>query len=1757
MGKNHHNLAILVGINAYENGIPSLKTPVNDVAGLAEVLKSSYQYDVKQLLDSEATLEGLNRLLENLKEGILTLSDNRIVKIESYNRFLFYFAGHGIVDDAFENQDSPAGYLIPQDAQKSDKSTFLAMQQLHDVLVELKCRHLLVILDCCFAGAFRFLRNLVPPQKLYRERYDRFMKGKAQQMIASAAYDEKALDVLTRSRLGQREDKNTGKHSPFAEVLLKALQIETDEAKAPADIIPDGVITASELYIYLEKELAEVTDRQTPGLYLLKHHEKGEYIFQVPGFVPNNLEKAPPLDESTNPYRGLKPYEAENSELFFGREQVIRDLVNHVSDATKPPLTVVLGVSGSGKSSLVKAGLIPRLLKEEKEYWQILEPIRPPALVKALATDNQPQISNNWQLTPQILLEKLKAKQNHSGKKLLLVIDQFEELVTQSSQEDKRKLLDALKQLLTHHSNEIQVVITLRSEFESQFASEFVNSGKEVVLFAIIFLAIEKLYKFIPILSKSYQNLAQKRWMAARFVVPTMTQDEFREVIEKPAVEKVLYFEPPKLVDKLINEVLGMPGALPLLSFTLSELYLKYLERRSDNRAMTQEDYEALGGVMGSLKTSATRVYNQLVQKDSSYKQTIRHVMLRMVAVGGGELARRAVPKSELKYPYSEENERVNTVIDCFLKARLLVSGTDAQGKVYYEPAHDALILGWDTLLEWRQNKKEQENLLLQRQLTPAVEDWKEIEQSRNKVEPIINIVDQGLDLIDNSWKFIKTQFTRLWRSNSHDKNPKKSKFLWDSNPRLNLLQEVLNSSDNWLSETEAEFVQSSIKQSRRNIALLVSGIITFIVGLIIFSVIALIGQRDALIGQVRSSQRSAETLFSAGDKQLEPLIEALKAGKILHREILLQGGLKPSTELQTQVRGTLWKVLYQTLEQTRLLHQDKFYRYQVSPNGKFILTASTDNTVKVWNLKGEEISTLPHQGEFHFSAKFSPDSNLILTTSNDNTVKVWNLKGEEISTLPHQGEFYSAKFSPNSNFILTASTDNTLKVWNLNGDEFATLSHHEKIGIRQFSPDSNLIVTTSDDKTATVWSLRGEKLTTLPHQDNVYVVQFSPNGKFILTQSRDTHNAVTPNTVKLWNLEGQELAEIPRFSFFTTTQFSPDSNSILIETSNHLTGHATLWNLEDKDISASLPAYNRPYWAELSPDGNFILITSVDNGSELFNLEGKKLATLPHKDANSYAKFSPDSKFILTTSADKTAKVWNLEGKKLATLPHDNDVSHAEFSPDSNFILTAPVDNTIKVWNLKGEELAILPHQDAVVFATFNPNDNSIITASTDNTVKVWNNTAKPWNIKGEEFVTISHQDKVVWAQFSPDGNSILTTSRDDGIVKLSNLKGEELAILPHQDGVYKPEFSPNGKFILTPSDGKAILWNLKGKKLITLPHYHLPYRAQFSPNGKFILTDSGYDTAKLWSLKGEEMAILDVGNLRTAQFSPNGNFIVTTSGDRTAKVWNLQGEELVTLHHKNYVGDAEFSPDSKLILTNSSDRTAKVWNLQGEELVTLHHKDYVGDAEFSPDGKLILTTSSDRTAKLWNLKGEEIAMLSHQNSTSPYHNLVNRAGFSSDGNLIITTSNDGTQKAWNLKGEALGTLRRQEIDLANCLNCLHELAKLSPDGNFLLTTPGNTAKVWNLKGEELATLTHQGEVHGAEFSPDGSLILTASSDRTAKAWSFPHLSKLLTQACTRVDYYLKYYPDIEDSDRQLCDHIEDSRKPWHWKFSKYFSGN
>ena len=341
--------AYIIGISNYQS-FPSLQTPLHDGKELAKLLRGQ-QFTVKELYDADR--QELTGFLENMRD-----------EIGEDDRVILYYAGHGLARD---HANRPEGWLIPRDGQK-DVSTFVSMAWLSSLINSLPCRHFLLLLDCCFSGAFRWsigLRDLGEgvPNVMYRELFERYTTDEAWQVITSSAHDQKAIDELLG--LGSRGETAGSQHSPFAEFLFKGISGE-------ADMINDGIVTATELYLYLRRQVEEtslaasLSLRQTPAIFPLARHDKGEFVF-IPGVHPPGLPSKPP---GLNPYKGLEKFREEDADLFFGRRRVTRELYDFCRERR---FTAVTGSSGSGKSSLVMAGLVP-LLRAEKRSLAIIRP---------------------------------------------------------------------------------------------------------------------------------------------------------------------------------------------------------------------------------------------------------------------------------------------------------------------------------------------------------------------------------------------------------------------------------------------------------------------------------------------------------------------------------------------------------------------------------------------------------------------------------------------------------------------------------------------------------------------------------------------------------------------------------------------------------------------------------------------------------------------------------------------------------------------------------------------------------------------------------------------------------------------------------------------------------------------------------------------------------------------------------------------------------------------------------------------------------------------------------------------------------------------------------------------------------------------------------------------------------------------------------------------------------------------------------------
>ena len=1512
MSEFSHNRAVIIGINQYQSGISPLSTAVNDAKELNEILRLEHGYQAWTLLDEEATLKNITRLLTETLPQEVTADD----------RLVFYFAGHGI---ALNGEEGPEGYLIPQDAKLGDTNSYLPMTQLQSALINLPCRHFLGLLDCCFAGAFRWssTRDIgVVPEVIHQERYYRFITDPAWQVITSAASDQKAADAFNfNTERGQR-----GNHSPFAAALIEALAGKADAYPPSTNGQPpgDGVITATELYLYLRDAVETATEGnrqgQTPGIWPLKRHDKGEYIFLSPGH-PLNLPPAPTLDASKNPYRGLESFDEEHSKLFFGRTELVEKLQKFVKTH---PLTVVLGASGSGKSSLVKAGLIPQLRQEKTEKWSILPPIRPgetpfQALNNALKNAQLPEVAvQNPQQNLAMSID-VWAKDNPNSK-LLLFIDQSEEIITLCQNEDERK--EFFQQILTAidaHRDKLRVVLSLRSDFEPQVR----DAG----------------FKFIP-KGYSVKNTELKnRWQRGRFIVPAMTRGELRDAIEKPAEARVMYFQPHELVERLVDEVADMPGALPLLSFGLSELYLKYLKRQWEaenagdtiDRALTQSDYQDLGGVIQSLTQRADEEYETLVKEDEAYAKIIRLVMLRMVAIGGGELARRRVPLSELEYPL-EENALVKEVIERFTKARLLVTGEDAEGKPYVEPAHDVLVRGWQKLLAWKQ--EDEEGLLLQRRLTPAATEWESVKQKEKpsifqaKGELVINGLDQGLYKVESLLNKIPAQIARLWRRSQNQQErskEKNSQFLWNSNPYLDVLDQELKSDDNWFNQVEAEFVQESVLQKRKNISWRLRIAIAVILGLSGLTILAVynanVAERRRINADIRAFSLSSKSLLDS-NQQLEANIDAIKAGRLLEDNEKID--IEPETQMQAIT--ALQRVVYtQRLPiQTELPNFREINRLEghnsgvrainFSNNGSLIASGSEDNTIKIWKRDGTLLNTFTGHTKTVRSIGFSPDDQILVSASDDKTLKLWDIENKTLLRTfeGHTGTIPTVSFSPNSQLIASASADGTIKIWNSETGLIKTIDNAHDV-VRdgpyvqsvQFSPDGQSLASGGYDGLIKLWKIDGTLINSFQHGYIVWDVSFSPDGQTIASAGADKQ-------IKLWSRDGTLLKTLKgHLSSVRRVDFSFDGETLASASEDNT---VKIWSKDGTLQFTSLKGHSGWVWdVAFSPnhsEAQVLASASRDGTIKLWRQEETALKRLDVDFVPDFIRFSPDGTTIAIGNWEGTV-LWNLENnqvRNLETGPTDN----ISFSLDGKILAIAgSYSKTVKLWNLTTHDSKILGgHKEHVSSVLFNPHQKLLASGSWDRTVKLWNfdnlngtinkSCANEGN-KGEEGYVSS-------LSFSPDGK-LLAFGSWDGTVKLWpwNLECQAIeTVITHGDRVQDISFSPDGKMIASASSDNTIkLWTLGETDSRTLRgHNAWVLSLSFHPNGKILATGSSDQTVKLWGIdSGSEIETLKshkpvegLGMWPKVSFNPDGKILASTSpGDKTIVLWNFDLNDLL----------------------------------------------------------------------------------------------------------------------------------------------------------------------------------------------------------------------------------------------------------------------
>lgn len=1460
------SLAVVVGIDAYGGGISPLRSAVADARSVAEVLRRDHGFEIVCLFDADARR---SRLIDMLYELPSRLGSN--------DRLLFYFAGHGV---ALDGNTGPAGYLVPADARRSEPDGLLPMQLVHQELTRLEVRHAFIVLDCCFAGTFRWssLRDLVPETtKIFRERYDRYLESAAWQVLTSTAANQQALDVFADARGG-----GAGENSPFARAFLDGLA-------GAADCTGDNVITADKLTIYVRERVAGVAEsagrRQVPQLFPLDRHDGGQFVFQVPK-REIELVPAPDLDESTNPYRGLSSFREDDKAVFFGRAAITQRLVDAV---LARPLTVVVGPSGSGKSSLVHAGLAP-VLRERK--WLVLptqrpgqEPLRAlDAWTRALGATPTPGASGaSW-----VAAIKARASAPQEGP-LLVIFDQFEELVThQVFEADRDAVLEALAAALQAESS-LRLVVTVRADAEPRFDDSALRSW----------------------------------WTAGRFAMTAMMREELRQIIEEPAKAKVLYFKPSHLIDRLLDDVALVPAPLPLLSFALSELYRRCWARWQFNtrdRALLESDYDAMGSVAQSLTRRASELHDQLVMGDKAYATTIRNVFMRMVATVGGEVTRRRVPRDELEYDDPQENVRVDEVLQRFHEARLISLATEqslqGSARAYAEPTHDELVRGWSHAGEWLHATAETRGLLAA--LESVVRSWRNHDRVAHYLwdDPRVDL----LNTIRESDRFaLNAEETRFVASSARRRRNKRAAAF----VTLVIVIVILAVS------TGIALWQRNVARQRLGTNYMEQGRAHVIGGHPMQALPYLVAARAE--GVDRAELR---TWFGLASRNV-PLVSMFGHFAAVRAASFSTDGRWVVTA-GDDARARIWDAATGMPVTQPLVHDRPVTAASFSADGSRVVTGSDDNTARVWDARtGTPVTaSLQHEGPVS-AAAFCADGTRVVTASDDKTARVWDARtGLPIgAALEHQGEITVASFSPDGRRVLTASRDHTARIWDVVTGVPITPAfvHRGAVNAATFNADATRVVTASDDHAARVWdATTGMLLVTVEHRQEVTAAAFSPDSDRIVTASRD-HSA------RVWDARTGVAITGPmeHQRAVIAAAFNLHGTRVATASEDHT---AQVWDsTTGAPLSAPLEHRGEVTAVAFNATGTRVVTASIDRTARVWDATTKLVtALLEHRRIVSAVAFSPDGTRVVTASLDKTARVWDATTGKPQTPPlqHRARINTAVFNANGRRVVTASDDNTAQIWDAETGERVTVPfeHRAEVTAAAFSTDGGRVVTTSADKTAGVWD------AVTGKRLIVLQHRASVIAAAFSPDGRRVVTASWDNTARIWDATTGNLVtAPLQHQDGVITAAFSADGSRVLTGSwDNTARVWDAATGRAMMAPLEHRGWvgTASFSADGKRVVTASWDGTARVWdAVTGRPVtaALKHRDAVFAAIFNADGTRVATASRDNTALVWDAATGEPVTaaLEHLGPVNAIAFSPDGSQIITGSGDNTARIWTL------------------------------------------------------------------------------------------------------------------------------------------------------------------------------------------------------------------------------------
>ncbi|PSR17811.1 hypothetical protein C8255_10665 [filamentous cyanobacterium CCP3] len=1198
------------------------------------------------------------------------------------------------------------------------------------------------------------------------------------------------------------------------------------------------------------------------------------------------------LFNTTSPYKGLRQFREEERDDFFGRDALIARLFEATN---QNKYLLVVGASGCGKSSVVRAGLIPELratLDSNKLKVLTFPPGHNPfeSFHRSLLADgkgyrfSEEQVEPARQALPESLTNVVQSlKQDEE--RWLIFLDQFEEIFTNCSDESIRQsFIDALVHLQENSDETVRIILAMRADFLEYFS-------------------------FYPQLGLIANN-------NNIHLVTDMHPDELRLAIEQPAAKHGVVFEE-GLVEQIIQDVQGQSGYLPLLQYTLNLLWETECRTTGQDgkpqisdRTLNRSTYTALEGVRGALQSRINQLYQRLNQQE---KDATRQIFLRLVQIVNTDSGSRAVSRKAYRSEF--QGEAIESTLEKFVDENMVVSSYDysTQGTVLvggfssinknatYEIAHEILLSSWDTLKIWLEEAKDA--IIFKNLLADDVRRWQEAKRKSASEEPE-NIDRAKEELLKGS---------RLDRAIQL----RTSKAFAPLGGLTDLEHEFIDASLEWQTLQRRRQAELEIEKERNQLLtaanqkakrIIRNGMIFLAVAIPSALAVSLYGahafRRQSILSRIEQNGISLIKQVEQGVSEIDALIAALqnvKAGQDLvghNTELGDYPFYSPTVALYTILNGIHEKNRFPVQQgeikaaafspegsriatggrdgtiQLWSLSGEKVHEFQAheggplasvsavsfSPNGQYIATASTDSTARLWTNTGQPVTTFSgHSGEVE-SISFSPDGTLIVSAGNYGEVFIWDISGRQTGQLNgHKGAVFQAQFSPVREAspeglgqrLVTTGADGTIRVWNGAGQQQIAWSGHggKQILSVSFSLDGQRLISTGRDATARVWTLAARQLQILEgHQGLITQAAFHPDGTLLSTASDD-------GTARLWNLEGKELA---RFEGHRGTvwnaSFSPAGNYLFTTGRD---GTARLWSLE-RPGSLSLSGLTDDANAvSISPDGKLFAAAGNEGILSVWDASGQLLNSWtanPH--GHIFAvNFSPNGERIATGGFGRTVTIWSPKGDQITQLEgHGTFTSSLAFSPDEQFFATAGADNQARLHTTSGEEIAtLLGHEDVVSVVTFSPDSTTLATAGWDGWIRLWDtagNLVQAWQ---------GHRNKISGLSFSSDGKVIASADKD-GTVRLWDINGQEkTSFYTYQSGINALNFISNSSLLATGGmDGTVRIWDLTGRQFF---QYNYQEGAVWgmapSSDGKYVLAGGTAGEVKLLQIRSLQESI------------------------------------------------------------------------------------------------------------------------------------------------------------------------------------------------------------------------------------------------------------------------------------------------------------